>query len=526
MRPGALSLLLLLCGSGSAMIPKGLQTLTFDTWGAATVTGSPPTLAAFVHAGQQGAASAAALHDILAKLADDVRNVRVVEVDCAAEAALCKNFHVRRYPYLAYFTEDTNTSGVESARPYQGKRTAEGLRQFIKKITTPAINEIESAPTVDIMVDEITAGGERAVFLMVQPPLPPHKPNTTRIEGPKEPLVEAFRLTAFRLRDRYGFANIRANSVRDVGGLADRLPPLPAGAVNATYVVRLGLGDKVLAPRLLSFTGARAVPYAFRSMAALAKERRGWGGGGGGGGPLPDPGADPVQAGLLAWAHRWRLPLVSLLPRNLTELAANPEGRLVAIAVLADEGGEGAAPGAAAANEALMRAVEAAANPWDTGLEDAVLDRLLFAKLRNGRANSAFLAQYGLDAGEGFGASALPTLVAFDAAAAGGGPPRIEWAAPGDVSGEEEVLQWCVLKPRAPWRAPRAPLKGPYSKTLSLSFSLSHARTHTHTHTTRQCPRSERRLTKVSGVSAEVKGKHKEAAIGAAGDAEVSKEAS
>ena len=469
-------LLLLLCGSGSAMIPKGLQTLTLDTWGPATVTGSPPTLAAFVHAGQQGAASAAALHDILVKLAEDVRNVRVVEVDCAAEAALCRNFHVRRHPYLAYFTEDTNTSGVESARPYQGRRTAEGLRQFLKKITTPAINEIESAPTVDIMVDEITAGGERAVFLMVQPPLPPQKPNTTRVEGPKEPLVEAFRLTAFRMRDRFGFANIRANSLRDVGGLADKLPPLPAGVVNATFVVRLGLGDKVLAPRLLGFTGARAVPYAFRSMAALAKERRAWGGGGGGGGPLPDPGADPVQAGLLAWAHRWRLPLVTLLPRNVTELAANPEGRLVAIAVLADEGGEGAAD----ANSALLRLVEAAADPWDSGLEDAVLDRVLFAKLRNARANAAFLATYGLDAGE----RALPTLVAFDAAGAGSGaPPRIAWAEPGDVSGEEEVLQWCVRKGDAPAPARAWPRREPRGSLRPRAHTHSHAHAHARTHT-------------------------------------------
>ena len=434
---------LLLSLAAATILPKGLQTLTFDTWGPSTITGSPPSLVAFTHPGEQGAGYTV-LHDIMSKLADDVRNVRVVEVNCAQEAVLCRNFAVRRYPYLAYFTEDTNTSGVESARPYQGRRNNEGLRQFVKKITTPAINEIESAPTVDIMVDEITQGGERVVYLMVQPAQPPIKPNTTRIEGPKEPLVEAFRLTAFRMRDRYGFANIRANSLKDVGGLAERLPPLPEGVVNATFVVRLGLGDRVLAPRLLSFTGARAVPYAFRSMAALAKERRAWGGGGGGGGPLPDPAKDAVQAGLLAWAYRWRWPLVTLLPRNVTELAANPEGRWLAIAVLADEGGEHAVEGAAARNADFLKLLEAAADPWETELEDAVLDRIVFAKLKNGRANAAFLAQYGLDEGGALAGAQLPTLLAYDTTAPGGGK-RIMWAPQDKVSDADGMIEWCVV---------------------------------------------------------------------------------
>lgn len=145
-----------------SILPKGLQHLTLSTWDTSHVTGSPPSLVSFVRPSDP---SYPALHSIFSKLGDDLKNVRVIEVNCEEEADLCRNFQVRRYPYIAYFTEDTNTTGVEAARPYLGKRTEEGLRQFLKKITTPAINEMESAPTVDIMVDEITAGGERTVFL-------------------------------------------------------------------------------------------------------------------------------------------------------------------------------------------------------------------------------------------------------------------------------------------------------------------------------------------------------------------------
>jgi hypothetical protein len=416
------------------MLPKGLQTLTFETWGPSTVTGSPPTLAAFTRPDDP---SYGVLHDIMVKLADDIRNVRIVEVNCAAEPTLCKNFQVKRFPYLAYFTEDTTTSGVESARPYLGKRNAEGLRQFIKKITTPAINEIESAPSVDVMIDEITAGGERSVFMMVQPALPPIKANTTRIEGPKDPLVEAFRLVTFRMRDRYGFANIRANALKDVGGLQDCLPSLPEGVVNATFVVRLGLADcsatrKV--PMLLGFQGAKAVPYAYRAMAGLAKERRHWGGGGGGGGALPDPSKDPVQAGLLAWAQRWRHPLVTLLPRNLTDLAANVEGRFVAVAVLA-----GQESAEAALNRPFLELVERLADPHETPLEGTLYDRALFAKIKNGAAQGTFYAQYAL--GDAPLPTALPTLLAIDASDPSK-QRRVQWANGNEVRDEDGIVEW------------------------------------------------------------------------------------
>ena len=167
-----------------SILPKGLQHLTLSTWDTSHVTGSPPSMVSFVRPSDP---SYPALHSIFSKLGDDLKNVRVIEVNCEEEADLCRNFQVRRYPYIAYFTEDTNTTGVEAARPYLGKRTEEGLRQFLKKITTPAINEMESAPTVDIMVDEITAGGgEDGVPHGAAPPAPPRPQHHPR-GGPQVP---------------------------------------------------------------------------------------------------------------------------------------------------------------------------------------------------------------------------------------------------------------------------------------------------------------------------------------------------
>ena len=111
------------------ILPKGLQQLTADTYHS-TVTGSPPSFVAFVRASQPHYAD---IHPLFVDLADKIRNMRIAEVDCDAHASLCAPFNIRRYPYLAYYTEDTSTSGVESARPYVGKRTRAGLEEFVKK---------------------------------------------------------------------------------------------------------------------------------------------------------------------------------------------------------------------------------------------------------------------------------------------------------------------------------------------------------------------------------------------------------
>ena len=144
---------LLLPPFAAGILPKGLQQLTSDTYHT-TVTGSPPSFVAFVRASQPHYAD---IHPLFAELGEKIRNMRIVEVDCDAHGALCAPFNIRRFPYLAYYTEDTNTSGVESARPYLGRRTRAGLEEFAKKVTTPAIHELESAPSPEVVVSRDSA---------------------------------------------------------------------------------------------------------------------------------------------------------------------------------------------------------------------------------------------------------------------------------------------------------------------------------------------------------------------------------
>lgn len=427
-----LFLLIISIVSGT-IIPKGLQTLTLIQWDKDHITGSPPTVVAFVRRGDD---SYIAVHDIFTRLGDDVKSVRIAEVNCDEEIELCKNFHVRNTPYIAYFAEDTNTTGVESARPYLGKRTEEGLRSFLKKITSPAINVMESAPTVDIMIDELSRGGERVVFLLVEPPRPPRAPNTTFFETPPNPLSEAFRITGNRLRDRYAFANMHRDQLPDVGGLEAVLPELPSGLdPNTSYVARLGLGEGRLAPILLGIPGAKSVSYSFRSMAGLAKERRRWNGGGGGGGPLPDPAKDPIQAGLLAWVHRWKHPLLTNLPRNMTELADNLEGRVVVVAALAGESGE-------TENGAFLSIVENLADTWhESDLLESVFEKLFFCKIKNSPSHANFFSQYKLlPPGKNIEDMSLPALFLLDETMPQS--RRLLWSE--DVKSEEAMVEWLV----------------------------------------------------------------------------------
>ena len=166
-----------------------------------------------------------------------------------------------------------------------------------------------------------------------------------------------------------------------------------------------------------------------------------------------------MQAGLLAWALRWRQPLVTLLPRNLTELASNPEGRVVVVAVLAGEGGGEAARASSAPFLARVQALAELATldpaPSPPGGEEEeeepdFVDRVLFAKYKlAGKGGGGeglqddFLAQYGLTGGQGFSSStlsALPTLVAYELLPGGG--RRVTWAAQEEVKDEEGMEQW------------------------------------------------------------------------------------
>jgi hypothetical protein len=423
----------------ACILSKGLQQLTADTFHT-TVTGSPPSFVAFVRPSQPHYAD---IHPLFVELGDKVRNMRIIEVDCDSHGGLCEPFRIRRFPYLAFYTEDTNTSGVESARPYQGKRTRAGLEEFVKKVTTPAIHELESAPSPEVVVSEI--GGE-AVFLMLQPALPPLPPNTSRAEGPKDPLIEAYRVTANRLRDHVGFANLRGNSLPDIPGLAALLPG--GGNVSTPVVVRLGLEGGGLVPLLGGSAAARELPYAARAMAALRDAAARGDGDGGGGGPLPAADTDAVQAGLLAWVHRWRLPLVSAVTgRSLPALLANPEGRHVAVAVLEDEeapdtvaaavgadgeaaAGRGGGGGAGARNAAARAVLRHLAHPHESPLAEAVRESLLFATLSREKAGE-LLREWGAPMG---GAAAVVVL------RSGGGESARKWAAPGVTAHETEPL--------------------------------------------------------------------------------------
>ena len=159
-------------------------------------------------------------------------------------------------------------------------------------------------------------------------------------------------------------------------------------------------------------------------------------GGEGGGGPHPDPSKDPIQAGLLAWVHRWRHPLITNLPRNITELAANPEGRALAIAVLAGEGGEGEDK-----NADFLAALENLADTWhESELYEDVFDKLFFCKLKNAPSHAPFFTLYNLlPEGQSLGDFSLPARLLVDET----NPVlrRVLWAEEG-IREEKDMAEW------------------------------------------------------------------------------------
>ncbi|KAG0684010.1 protein disulfide-isomerase precursor [Pichia californica] len=152
------------------------------------IASNPYVLAEFFapwcgHCKKLGPEFASAADTLVSKNPD----IKLAQIDCTEERDLCAGFEIRGYPTMKIFKGD-----VESVSDYAGQRQADGIVNYMVKLTLPAVQSFDEAKILDSKLEDLA----ESLILQILPNGAENLPSN-----------ETFYKVADRLRESFTFGS-------------------------------------------------------------------------------------------------------------------------------------------------------------------------------------------------------------------------------------------------------------------------------------------------------------------------------